>query len=387
LFFNKPYITGTELKYITEVFANRHLSGNGPFTHKCHQFFKEKYGFKKCLLTTSCTDALEMCSLLLDIQPGDEVIMPSFTFVSTANAFILHGAKIVLVNSEADNPNISADSIKELITAKTKAIVVVHYAGMACNMDKIMQLALQHNLFVIEDAAQAIDSFYVNTVGEKKPLGHIGHLAAFSFHESKNIQCGEGGMLVINDERFAARAEIIWEKGTNRAAFFRGEVDKYNWVDKGSSFLPSEITAAFLYAQLQQIDEIQNTRKKIWHTYFEKLQPLQKAKKIYLPQVPAYTTVNAHIFYIVCAGVNERERLISFLKDNAVQAMFHYPGLHTSPYFSKHFTSNKKLDNAEKFSNGLVRLPLFPQLSLADVEVICNLVIKFYNTDAGDVNL
>jgi dTDP-4-amino-4,6-dideoxygalactose transaminase len=386
LFFNKPYITGGEFNYISEVFTNRHLSGNGPFTDKCHQFFKEKYGFKKCLLTTSCTDALEMCSLLLNIQPGDEVIIPSFTFVSTANAFILHGAKIVLADSEGSNPNISADDIAPLITSKTKAVVVVHYAGMACHMDKIMQLAKQHNLYVVEDAAQAIDSFYINSIGEKKPLGSIGHLAAFSFHESKNIQCGEGGMLVINDGRFAARAEIIWEKGTNRAAFFRGEVDKYNWVDTGSSFLPSEITAAFLYAQLQQVNEIQDARKKIWHTYYENLQPLQLAKKISLPQVPSWAMVNAHIFYIVCGDVNERDHLISFLKVNGVQAMFHYPGLHTSPYFKKQFTNNIKLDNAEKFANGLVRLPLFPQLLLADVEMVCNLVTKFYSTHSGYVS-
>ena len=248
---NKLYITGNEFQYIQSAIANRHLSGNGNYTQLCHQFFNEKYGFKKCLLTTSCTDALEMCAILLDIKSGDEVIMPSFTFVSTANAFILRGAKIILADSLITNPNIDENQLEKLITKNTKAIVVVHYAGIACNMGAIMQIANKHNLFVVEDAAQAIDSFYVNEENSKQPLGSVGHMATFSFHESKNIQCGEGGMLVINDERFIARAEIIWEKGTNRAAFFRGEIDKYNWVDIGSSFLPSEITAAFLYAQLQ----------------------------------------------------------------------------------------------------------------------------------------
>lgn len=378
IFQNKPYITGNEFGFIKEAIENRHLSGNGPFTQKCHHFFKEKYQFKKCLLTTSCTDALEMCAILLDIQPGDEVIMPSFTFVSTANAFILRGAKIVLADCEKDNPNINAAEIEPLLTAKTKAIVVVHYAGVACNMEAIIQLAQKHNIYVVEDAAQAIDSYYTNKGGMQKPLGSIGHLAAFSFHESKNIQCGEGGMLVINDERFVARAEIIWEKGTNRAAFFRGEVDKYNWVDAGSSFLPSEITAAFLYAQLKQIDGIQTARIERWQQYYELLLPLQNAGKAMLPNIPAYATNNAHIFYLVCASLPERDALIQYLKTNDIQAMFHYPGLHTSPFYK---TLNKEfitLSNAEKFSEGLIRLPLYPELVPESITLICNLVTKFY---------
>lgn len=378
IFQNKPYITGNEFGFIKEAIENRHLSGNGSFTQKCHHFFKEKYQFKKCLLTTSCTDALEMCAILLDIQPGDEVIMPSFTFVSTANAFILRGAKIVLADSEETNPNIAVDKIASLITEKTKAVVVVHYAGVACNMDAMMLLAQQHSIYIVEDAAQAIDSYYTNKDGIQKPLGSIGHLAAFSFHESKNIQCGEGGMLVINDDRFAARAEIIWEKGTNRAAFFRGEVDKYNWVDAGSSFLPSEITGAFLYAQLLQLDNIQTVRKKKWQLYYELLLPLQNAGKAMLPNIPAYATNNAHIFYLVCASLPERDALIKYLKSNGVQSMFHYPGLHTSPFYK---TLNKEfiiLSNAEKFSDGLIRLPLYPELVEESITLICNLVTKFY---------
>lgn len=378
IFQNKPYITGKEFSLIKEAITNRHLSGNGPFTNLCHDFFKTAYGFKKTLLTSSCTDALEMCAILLDIQPGDEVIMPSFTFVSTANAFILRGAKIVLADSEPGNPDIDVTKLESLITPQTKAIVVVHYAGVACNMAALMDIASANNIFVIEDAAQAIDSFYINAAN-KQPLGSIGHLAAFSFHESKNIQCGEGGMLVVNDDRFAARAEIIWEKGTNRAAFFRGEVDKYSWVDIGSSFLPSEITAAFLYAQLLELDNIQSARKARWNKYSELLQPLHTAGKIQLALIPAYAESNAHIFYLVCSSNQERSQLIAFLKQHGVQAMFHYPGLHTSPFAAKVTgRNNTALPNADHFSNGLLRLPLFTELQEAEVDYISSLVHQFY---------
>ena len=381
IFQNKPYITGAEFQYIQAAIENRHLSGNGKYTKLCHDFFKDKYGFTKCLLTTSCTDALEMCAILLDVQPGDEVIMPSFTFVSTANAFILRGASIILADSTDGNPNIDADSIASLITPKTKAIVVVHYAGMACDMDAIMKVADEHNVFVVEDAAQAIDSFYTGAGNKQQPLGSIGHLAAFSFHESKNIQCGEGGMLVINDEQFAKRAEIIWEKGTNRAAFFRGEVDKYNWVDMGSSFLPSEITAAFLYAQLQALDAIQNARKEKWRQYFDTLLPLQQQEKFLLPQVPDRATNNAHIFYVVCKSQPERDRLILFLKNNEVQSMFHYPGLHTSPFYTGTHPVTKQLPNAEKFSDSLLRLPLYVELAEEQVGNICRLIAAFHTSE------
>jgi dTDP-4-amino-4,6-dideoxygalactose transaminase len=379
IFYNKPYITGNEFKHIQKAIANRHLSGNGKYTNLCHQFFKEKYNFKKCLLTTSCTDALEMCAILLKIQPGDEVIMPSFTFVSTANAFILRGAKIILADCLSNNPNIDEINLEDLVTKKTKAIVVVHYAGVSCNMDAIMAIANKHGLFVIEDAAQAVDSFYINNKNEKLALGSIGHLAAFSFHESKNIQCGEGGMLVINDEKFASRAEIIWEKGTNRAAFFRGEVDKYNWVDVGSSFLPSEITAAFLFAQLQALEFIQKTRNEKWQLYYNAFLPLQQSGKIKLPFLPDYSTGNAHLFYIVCANLNERDRLISFLKNNGVNALFHYPGLHKSPFYLSTNPENKSLPFAEQFADSLLRLPLYVELKDEEIKQVIGLIYRFFS--------
>jgi dTDP-4-amino-4,6-dideoxygalactose transaminase len=379
IFYNKPYITGGEFEFIEKAIANRHLSGNGKYTALCHQFFKEKFGFKKSLLTTSCTDALEMCALLLNIQPGDEVIMPSFTFVSTANAFILRGAKIVLADSNADNPNIDSGELETLITKNTKAIVVVHYAGISCNMQAIMSIAGKHDLFVVEDAAQAIDSFFVDDKNSKHGLGTIGHLGAFSFHESKNIQCGEGGLLVVNDERFYERAEYIWEKGTNRAAFFRGEVDKYNWVDIGSSFLPSEITAAFLYAQLQAIDEIQKVRKEKWELYYNLLLPLQNDGIITLPFIPAYATKNAHIFYLVCKTLKERQDLILFLKERGVQSMFHYPGLHKSPFYIESSQEVYALKNAEHFSDCLLRLPMFIEINDDEVREVVNLIYQFYS--------
>lgn len=379
IFYNKPYISGNEFKNIESAIANRHLSGNGKYTGLCHRFFKEKYGFKKCLLTTSCTDALEMCALLLNIQPGDEVIMPSFTFVSTANAFILRGATIILADSEPSNPNIDAAQLQELVTKKTKVIVVVHYAGIASNMKDIMAVANKNNLFVVEDAAQAIDSFFIGEDNIPQPLGSLGHLAAFSFHESKNIQCGEGGMLVINDERFVERAEYIWEKGTNRAAFFRGEVDKYNWVDVGSSFLPSEITAAFLYAQLLVLENIQKIRKQKWQLYADDLQQLQADEKLTLPFLPGYATGNAHIFYAVCKNLQQRERLILFLKDNGVQSIFHYPGLHTSPFYAELNQVVPPLKNAEHFSDCLLRLPLYVELGDDQIHFITGLIYKFFD--------
>ena len=378
IFYNKPYITGKEFQYIESAIANRHLSGNGKYTNLCQQFFVEKYGFKKCLLTTSCTDALEMCAILLNIQPGDEVIIPSFTFVSTANAFILRGAKIILADTNSNNPNIDENNIEKLITKNTKAIVVVHYAGIACNMDSIMAIANKHNVFVIEDAAQAVDNFFINNNNVKQPLGSVGHLAAFSFHESKNIQCGEGGMLVVNDGRFIKRAEIIWEKGTNRAAFFRGEVDKYNWVDVGSSFLPSEITAAFLYAQLQALDAIQKIRKEKWQLYYNGLLSLQEKQKLILPKVPEYATNNAHIFYVVCKNLTERNKLILFLKEKGIQSMFHYPGLHLSPFFLNTHLKTLELLNTEKFSDCLLRLPLYIELEEEKINFIISLIYEFF---------
>jgi dTDP-4-amino-4,6-dideoxygalactose transaminase len=264
--FNKPYLTGNETNYIYQAVQSGKISGDGIFTKKCHEFFELKYGFKKCLLTTSCTDALEMAAILSGIEDGDEVIIPSYTFVSTANAFVLRGAKIVFCDSQENHPNIDDTQIERLITSKTKAIVVVHYAGVACEMDNICSIATKHNLFLIEDAAQAIDSFY-----KGRPLGSFGHFAAFSFHETKNVISGEGGMLVINDLDFVERAEIIREKGTNRSKFFRGEIDKYGWVDIGSSYLPSDIIAAFLFAQLENLEIIQDKRLNLWNRYYHNL--------------------------------------------------------------------------------------------------------------------
>ena len=370
--FNKPYLTGKETFYIQQAVASGKISGDGIFTKKCHQFFEEKYAFKKALLTTSCTDALEMAALLIDIKEGDEIILPSFTFVSTANAFVLRGAKLVFADSRQDHPGLDVYALEQLITPKTKAIVVVHYAGVACDMDAIMALAAKHNIFVIEDAAQAIDSFY-----KGRPLGSIGHLAAFSFHETKNIISGEGGMLVINDSRFAERAEIIREKGTNRSKFFRGEVDKYNWVDIGSSFLPSDIIAAFLYAQLENIELIQNKRKLLWKTYFDELSAI--SDQIQLPSIPDFATNNAHMFYIVCKDENQRNALILHLKNENVHSVFHYLSLHKSPFYAdKH--GDRVLPLSDFYTNGLIRLPLFFELETSQVEsIICKSILSFFD--------
>ena len=374
--FNKPYLTGKEMQYIEEAVKSGKISGNGLFTKKCQEFFEKEFGFKKTLLTTSCTDALEMAAILADIKEGDEVIVPSFTFVSTALAFVRQGADIVFADSYSDNPNIDADQLEALITEKTKAIVVVHYAGVACDMDKIMSIADKHGIIVIEDAAQAIDSYYISKDGTKKALGSIGHLSAFSFHETKNIISGEGGMLCINDDRFIQRAEIIWEKGTNRSQFFRGEVDKYSWVDTGSSFLPSEIISAFLWAQIENMRDIQDKRIKIWKRYYEGLSSFEPAsiKKPKLPLVPEYATNNAHMFYLVCDNVDDRTRFIQHLKDKGILSVFHYLSLHKSSYYEKYSTRKSELPNSDMFSDCLVRLPLFYELTDEQVEYIINTI-------------
>lgn len=364
--FNQPYLSGKELEYIAEAVASKKISGDGKFTKKCHDFFEKKYGFKKALLTTSCTDALEMAAILLDIKEGDEVIAPSYTFVSTVNAFVLRGAKIVFVDSCADNPNMDVSKIEGLITKKTKVIVPVHYAGIACDMDTIMALAHKYDLFVVEDAAQAIDSFY-----KGKPLGSIGHLAAFSFHETKNIISGEGGMLVINDARFIERAEIIREKGTNRSAFFRGEVDKYGWVDIGSSFLPSEIIAAFLWAQIEKLDDIQLRRKSIWDKYYNGLKTVAETGAFRLPFIPDYATNNSHMFYLVFENLDKRSKFINRLKNNNIQAVFHYLSLHRSEFYKgKH--DGRELLRSDHYSDTLVRLPMYYELSVDQINFIVN---------------
>ena len=385
--FNRPHLTGKEAHYMYQAVSKGKLSGNGDFTKKCQQFFQDRYGFKKCLLTTSGTDALEMCAMLCDLKPGDEVIIPSYTFVSTALAFLREGAKVVFADSMKRNPNLDADTIESLITPRTKVIVPVHYAGMACDMDKIMEIANRHNLLVVEDAAQAIDSFYTSNIKHQTlPLGGIGHLAAFSFHETKNITAGgEGGLLVVNDERFIRRAEILWEKGTNRAEFFRGAVNKYGWVDMGSSFLPAEINAAFLWAQLENLDEIQSKRKQLWNCYYERLsllgENLRKEAGVApfkLPDIPDYATNNAHMFYLVCRNLEERTALIKYLKEHDIQAVFHYLSLHSSEFYkNKH--DGRELPECDRYMDTLVRLPMYYDLELEQVEKICETISSFYN--------
>lgn len=373
--FNKPYLTGKETQYIHDAVISGKISGNGKYTQLCQDFFERQYGFRKALLTTSCTDALEMCAILADLKEGDEVIVPSFTFVSTAIAFIRQGAKIVFADSYPDNPNIDAGKIEALITPKTRAIVPVHYAGVACDMDKIMELAHRYNLLVIEDAAQAIDSYYTLRDGTVKALGSIGHLAAFSFHETKNIISGEGGMLAINDAKFIARSEIIWEKGTNRAEFFRGEVNKYGWVDTGSSFLPSEVIAAFLWAQIENIRDIQNKRIALWNAYYRGLEGIDQSK-VKLPVVPQNASNNAHMFYITLADGGQRDRLIKMLKENGYHSVFHYISLHSSTYYQGRH-DGRELTFSDRFTETLLRLPMYYELELEDIEAIVGTIKHF----------
>lgn len=355
--FNKPYLTGKETHYIYDAVNGGQLSGNGKYTKLCQSFFEDRFAFGKCLLTTSCTDALEMSAILADIQPGDEVIMPSYTFVSTANAFVLRGAKIVFVDSRDDHPGMDESLVEELITSKTKAVVCVHYAGVACDMDVLSDICTRHNLFLIEDAAQAIDATY-----KGKYLGSFGDFATFSFHETKNIQCGEGGVLVINNTEYQKRAEIIWEKGTNRAAFFRGEVNKYGWVDVGSSFLPSELNAAFLWAQLEYLDDIQNKRKAHWKHYQESF---EKKGANNLPVIPTYATNNAHMYYRVFDSLEERSTEIQVQRDKGLHTVFHYQSLHKSEFFkNKH--DGRVLPNSDRYSECLLRYPLFYELRLGE---------------------
>ena len=376
--FNKPHLTGKEAHYMYKAVFNGKLSGNGEYTKRCQQFFEQRYGFRKCLLTTSGTDALEMCAMLCDLQRGDEVIIPSYTFVSTALAFLREGAKVVFADSMQRNPNLDAETLESLITPRTRVIVPVHYAGVACDMDAIMSVAQKHNLLVVEDAAQAIDGYYKSSITHQTlPLGGIGHLAAFSFHETKNITAGgEGGLLVVNDERFVRRAEIIWEKGTNRAEFFRGEVNKYGWVDMGSSFLPAEINAAFLWAQLENLDEIQAKRKQLWQTYYDHLKPLADKGLFQLPDLPDYASNNAHMFYLLLPDLDKRTALIKHLKENGIMAVFHYLSLHSSAYYAdKH--DGRQLPNCDRYADTLVRLPMYYDLSIEEVEHICALIKAF----------
>lgn len=329
------------------------------------------------MLTTSCTDALELAALLLRIQPGDEVILPSFTFVSTANAFALRGAQLRFVDSRTDHPGMDESKIEEVISAKTKAIVPVHYAGVATDMDLVNGLAQKHNLAVVEDAAQAIDAFYHGKNGTQ-PLGGCGDMGCFSFHETKNIMAGEGGMISLNKDEFVGRAEILREKGTNRSAFFRGEVDKYNWVDIGSSFLPSDIIAAFLYAQLENLDTIQNRRIEIWNRYNQNLEKLELAGNLKRPVVPEFASQNGHMFYIVCNSLDERTNLVAALKKEGIYAVFHYLSLHSAPYFKSNH-DGRSLAESDRYTDCLLRLPLFYELELDQVDAICGVISNFYS--------
>ncbi|MEN9281866.1 MAG: hypothetical protein RL594_801 [Bacteroidota bacterium] len=372
--FNLPYMTGKELDYIAEAAKSHKLSGNGMFTQRCQSYLEQRYGFGKCLLTTSCTDALEMAAILANIGPGDEVIVPSFTFVSSALAFVRQGAKIVFADSETTTPNIDATKIEGLITDRTRAIVPVHYAGVACDMDAIMDIATRHGLYVIEDAAQAIDSFHLSRDGTRRALGSIGHFGAFSFHETKNIISGEGGMLAINDDKYFERAEIIWEKGTNRSRFFRGEIDKYGWVDTGSSFLPSEITAAFLWAQLEFLDNIQSRRIEIWESYYSALSVSSSTSTFGVPFIPSYATNNGHMFFVTCQSEVARDSMISHLKNSGIHAVFHYQSLHRSDFIGA--VSDSHIWQADHYSGSLLRLPFYFELESSDVEFITQTMLQ-----------
>ena len=370
--FSKPYSTGKEMAYIQKVIESGHWDSGGTFTERCQLFFEKKYGFGKVFLTSSCTDALEMMAILIDIKPGDEVIVPAYTFTSTVNAFLLRGASIVFADSDKDTPNIDVTKIGALITKKTKAIIAVHYAGISCDMDALLELTQKHGIFMLEDAAQAIDSFYKN-----KPLGSFGNLSAFSFHGTKNITSGEGGMLVINDERFLKRAEIISQKGTNRNSFIKGEINKYEWTDIGSSFTPSEITAAFLFAQLEELDQIQLKRKHLWDIYNELLKPLCKKNVLKINVVPSYANHNAHIFYFILNNSETKMKLSEYLRQHNIQAHSHYLALHKSPLFLyKH--DGRQLPNADRFENCLLRMPLYNDLTEGDIKYITEVIINFF---------
>jgi len=371
--FNKPYMTGTELDCIREAHENGHLSGEGPFTKRCHAWLEERIGCDRALLTHSCTAALEMAAILAEIEPGDEVIMPSFTFVSTANAFVLRGGVPVFVDIRGDTLNIDETLIEAAITGRTRAIVVVHYAGVSCDMDPILALARQHGLLVVEDAAQGIMCAY-----KGKPLGSLGQLAALSFHETKNIISGEGGALLINDPRYGERAEIIREKGTNRSRFFRGQVDKYTWVDIGSSYLPSEIVAAFLFSQMQHAESITTRRLALWEKYHARVAGLEQAGKLRRPVIPDYARHNAHMYYVLAPDAGTRTKLLEHLRAREIGAIFHYIPLHSSPAGRRYGRTNGELPVTDAVSERLVRLPLWIGLEDGVLDQICGQLAAFF---------
>ncbi len=372
--FNKPYMTGKELWYISQAHHNSQLSGDGPFTKEVHSILEKLTGTSKALLTHSCTGALEMSAILADIEPGDEVILPSFTFVSTANAFALRGARLVFVDIREDTLNLDENLLEEAITEKTRAIVPVHYAGVACEMDTIIDIANRYNLLVVEDAAQGVGAFYKN-----RALGTIGQMGTYSFHETKNITSGEGGALLINDKRFMERAEIIREKGTNRSKFFRGQVDKYTWVDMGSSYLPGEIVAAFLKAQLEEVDFINQKRKEIWNHYNNGLHDLEKKGYLRRPVIPGYAEHNAHMYYIIVNTEEIRDSLIHWLMEKEIVSVFHYLPLHKSDYGQKLGYSESNLKFTELMSSRIIRLPMYTELSMENVDRVIDEINKYYN--------
>ncbi len=371
--FNVPPCADKAMEYIEECVRNQKICGDGAYTKKCNRWIEERTGTTKCLLTTSCTHATELAALLADIRPGDEVIMPAYTFVSTADAFVLRGAVPVFVDIRPDTMNIDEKLIEAAITDKTKAIVPVHYAGISCEMDTIMDIAARHGLLVIEDAAQGILATY-----KGKALGAIGDFGCYSFHETKNYSMGEGGALLIRDEKYVEDAEIIREKGTNRSKFYRGQIDKYTWVNYGSSYLPSDMNAAYLYAQLEQADEINQARLACWNRYYERLTPLKEAGKLELPVVPEGCVHNAHMFYVKVKDITERTAFISFLAENGVHSVFHYIPLHTAPAGQKfgRFHGEDRYTTAE--SERLARLPMYYGLSLEQVDYICDVIYKFF---------
>lgn len=371
--FNVPPFIGKELDYIKEAIENRKICGDGSFTKACNKWFEDKFIAKKAMLTTSCTHALEMAAILCDIKPGDEVIMPSYTFVSTADAFVVRGAKIVFVDIRPDTLNINENLIEGAITAKTKAIVPVHYAGVSCEMDKIMEIAKKYNLFVVEDAAQGVMSTY-----KGKALGTIGDFGCYSFHETKNYSMGEGGAIIIQNEKYIERAEIIREKGTDRSKFFRGQVDKYTWVDLGSSYLPSEINAAYLYAQLEEAERINNDRINNWKLYFDGFCHLEEKGVITLPSIPQQCEHNAHMFYIKLKNINERTRLIDYLRNNKIMSVFHYIPLHSAPAGIRFGRFHGEDKYTTKESERILRLPLYYGLQKEEVKYIIEKINEFF---------
>lgn len=360
------------MNYLQEVVKTNRISGDGLFTKRCHQLLEKDFDFKKVFLTTSCTHSLEIAAILADVKPGDEIILPSYTFVSTANAFILRGAKIVFADSNPNNPNLDISALEQHITSNTKAVIPIHYAGIACDMDLLKGLAKKYDFWIIEDAAQALNAYHNN-----QSLGSIGEIGCFSFHDTKNITCGEGGLIAINQADLSHRAEIIREKGTNRASFYRGEIDKYGWVDVGSSYLPSELLAAFLLAQLQSLEDIQSKRMLLWKNYYQELVYLEQRGDARLPFVPHYAKHNAHIFYLVCPNGKVRDELMYFLRNNEIQAPFHYLSLHQSSFFRDQY-NGPPLPFSDQYTDCLIRLPLFCDLGLEQQQIVIDKVKAFF---------